>query len=69
MTSGNLIEFTSPGDCTLFGPRCETLAKVTPRGAAALLKAGENRARFSCDRVKGPVPRAKVTVIGWGEML
>ncbi len=69
MTSGSWIEYNSPDDCTLYGPKGETIAKVTPKGAAPLLEAGPNAVKFSTDKVQGPTPRARVTVIGMGEML
>lgn len=69
MTSGSWIEYNSADDCILYGPKGETIAKITPKGAAPLLKAGPNAVKFSSDKVKGPNPRARVTVIGMGEML
>ena len=69
LTSGGFLEFNGTDDCTLYGPKGETLAKVTVPGHAPLLRAGQNQFRFSCDPVEGPGPRAKVVVISSGNPL
>jgi hypothetical protein len=90
MQSGSYLEFNLPreigetaisrgegGDCVLYGSKGEVLTKVVPDGSIAVLSAGENQVRFSCDlpanqhggRVDGPAPRVKLSVISHGEPL
>jgi hypothetical protein len=82
MQSGSFLEFNlrreigeaaisrgEGGDCILYGPKGETLARVAPDGATPVLSAGDNQVRFSCDAVEGPAPRVKLTVISHGEPL
>jgi len=67
--SGGYLEFDGIGGCTLYGPKGDTLAKVTPGGTVPLLLTGENQVQFSCDSTEGPAPRVKVTVISHGDPL
>lgn len=68
VASGGRLEFD--GDrCTLYGPKGETLAQVAVAGEVPLFLNGENQVRFSCDRVDGPSPRMKVTIISHGDPL
>lgn len=68
IASGGRLEFD--GDrCTLYGSKGETLAQAPVAGEVPLLLNGDNQVRFSCDRVDGPSPRMKVTVISHGDPL
>jgi archaellum component FlaG (FlaF/FlaG flagellin family) len=67
--SGGRLEFDGSERCTLYGPKGETLAQVTPAGAVPLLVTGDNQVRFSCDPADGPSPRVKVTIISHGDPL
>jgi len=67
--SGGRLEFDGGEGCTLYGPKGETLAQVTPSGRIPSLTNGDNRVRFSCDPATGPNPRARVTVISHGDPL
>jgi hypothetical protein len=68
IASGGRLEFD--GDrCTLYGPKGETLAQTPVAGEVPLLLNGENQVRFSCDRVDGPSPRMKVTIVSHGNPL
>jgi len=69
MPSGGYLEFNTSTDCTLYGPKGETIAKVSPEGATPMLSAGENQIRFSCDAADGPAPRVKLTVTSHGQPL
>lgn len=69
MSSGSYLEFYGNDNCTLYGSNGETLMKVFPEGNVPLLLKGENQIHLSCDQMKGPVPRVKVTVISYGESL
>jgi hypothetical protein len=70
--SGGYLEFNGSNDCTLYGPKGQTLAKVVPqacpersrRGEAPLLLKGQNHVRFSCDQMAA---RVKVVVISHGD--
>jgi len=67
--SGGRLELDGSNNFTVFGSKGETLAKGTPSGPAPVLRKGLNHIRFSCDPTKGPAPRAKVTVISYGDPL
>ena len=67
--SGGYLEFNGSDDCTLYGPKGQTLVKVVAGGEAPLLLKGENQVRFSCDQMAGPSPRVKVIVISQGDGL
>ncbi|MBU6399504.1 MAG: hypothetical protein KGS61_04235 [Verrucomicrobia bacterium] len=69
LTSGSWIEGNGPDDCTLYGPKGETIKKVTPRGAWPHLDAGVNRCAFACAATNAPPPRARVTVFCVGARL
>jgi hypothetical protein len=67
--SGGYLEFSGNDDCTLYGPKGETLVKIVPEGEAPLLLKGENYVQFSCEQMTGPSPRVKVIVISYGDGL
>ena len=61
LASGGWIECEGPQDCTLYGPKGDVLAKLSPSGNLPTLRAGQSRVQFSCASGKGPSPRVKVT--------
>ncbi|MFA6471644.1 MAG: hypothetical protein WCU00_06340 [Candidatus Latescibacterota bacterium] len=69
MTSGSYIEYFSQDDCKLYGPNGEFISSVKPQGSAPVLVPGKNKVTFSCTGQAGFIPRANVTVIGYGEPL
>lgn len=69
MESGTYLEFNSPGDCTLYGPKGEVISTITPQGDPLSLEPGDNPLEFSCDAAPGHNPRAKITTITQGEPL
>jgi hypothetical protein len=69
MSSGSYLEFNSPGDCKLYGPKGEFLADVKPQGDAPSLATGKNAVKFQCGSGAKLTPRVKVTVISHGEAL
>jgi hypothetical protein len=69
MPSGSYLEFNTAGDSTLYGPKGELISQVSPEGEVPLLSAGENKIQFSCSGADGPPPRAKLTVISYGQPL
>ncbi|MCE5251081.1 hypothetical protein LLG96_12765 [bacterium] len=69
MKSGSYIEFYSPSDCTLYGPKGEILSKVKPQGDVPVFENGKNTMTFSCVKPDGLSARAQVTVISYGEPL
>ena len=69
MQSGTFLEFSSGYDCILYASKGEVLAKVLLGGLIPVFSAGENHIGFSCDAVKGPAPRVKLTLISYGEPL
>jgi hypothetical protein len=69
MPSGGYLEFSGMDDCTLYGSKGETLAKVSARGQPARLRHGPNQVRFECQPNDGPPARAKVVVVAHGEPL
>jgi hypothetical protein len=69
MSSGCWIEYGGQGDCTLYGPKGESLKPVTPRGPLPILQAGDNSVHVTCGPAQGPSPRVKVTLFSEGEEL
>ena len=69
LTSGSWIECNGADDCTVYGSRGETLAKVKRNPPLPAPRAGGNEIRFSCASVTGPAPRVKVTHFTLGEEL
>ncbi|MFA6243285.1 MAG: hypothetical protein WC655_20270 [Candidatus Hydrogenedentales bacterium] len=69
ITSGCYLEFQSMDDCKLYGKNGELIGDVKPQGDVPVLVAGENKVEFQCDAPEGPTPRARVTVIGRGDVL
>jgi len=67
MRSGSCLEFRSASDCKLYGPKGEVLAEVSPQGDAPELAPGENEVSFTCESLPESSPRARVTVIRYGE--
>ena len=63
LKSWSYIEYKSPSDCKVYGPKGEVLAEITPQGCAPILKTGENSVQFSCESASGLNDRANVTVI------
>ncbi len=69
MRSGSFLEFDPGNDCVLYGQKGEAITKVTPDGSTAVLSAGQNQIRFSCDAVDGSAPRVKLTIVSHGNPL
>lgn len=67
--SGCYLEFRSMSDCTLYGPKGETLVQVKPEGEVPELKPGENTLEFACETLPAVNARAYVTAIARGEPL
>jgi len=69
METGSYLEFFSPDDCKLYGPNGELIQTVTPVGSVPTLADGDNEVTFACETADGVNPRARVTVISYGEPL
>jgi hypothetical protein len=69
MASGSYLEFHSPTDCKLYGPKGELIKKVTPIGEVPSLRAGRNSITFECAGPSEHSARAQVTVISHGDPL
>jgi hypothetical protein len=69
LASGSWIEGNGPGDCAVYGPKGESLGKVTARGDWPALPTGVSRMRFLCESADAPAPRTRVTVLSQGEDL
>jgi len=69
LTSGSWIECTGADDCTVYGSRGESLARIKLSAPLPALRAGENELRLSCVRGPGPAARAKVTLFTLGQEL
>jgi hypothetical protein len=69
LASGSWIECRGPEDCAAYGPKGESLGKVTPKGAWPMLMAGPNTLQFSTEASDGCAPRGRVTVFCQGEGL
>ncbi len=69
LTSGSWIEGNGPDDCAVYGPKGESLGKVTPRGAWPKLKRGTTPLKFSCEATPGVDPRGRLTLFNRGEAL
>ena len=67
MESGSYLEFFSVEDCKLYGPRGELLQDIKPEGSVPELAAGNNQAAFACETTGGVNPRARITVISYGQ--
>ncbi len=69
LASGGWIECNGRDDCAAYGPRGESLGKVTPRGDWPLLDTGIVKMQFSCEASNAPTARARVTVFSRGREL
>jgi hypothetical protein len=69
MESGMFLEFYSPDDCVLYGPKGEFIKKVAIKGKVPVLKSGNNNVSFMCEGPEDVNPRVQVTVIGEGDPL
>lgn len=69
MESGMFLEFCSPSDCKLYGPKGEFLQEVQVEGDIPVLKEGENEIAFHCKGPEGINSRVQVTVISEGNPL
>lgn len=67
MESGSYLEFFSVEDCKLYGPKGELLQDVKPEGSVPELAAGDNQAVFACETTGDVNPRARITVISYGQ--
>jgi hypothetical protein len=64
-----LLGDAGPGACTLFGPRGETLERISREGERPALEHGPNEISVSWEAAEGPPPRLRVTVIATGDPL
>jgi hypothetical protein len=69
LASGDYMELGSIDDCRVYDERGTLLRRLALKGQPLLLKAGDNRIMFSCDRLGGASSRADVTVITAGTPL
>lgn len=69
LETGQYLEFTSPEDCRIFGPRGDVVAEVKPTGQVPELAAGANWVTFNAEPLDGPRPRLQITVISHGDPL
>jgi hypothetical protein len=69
LQSGDYVELASMDDCRVYNERGTLLERLSPTGTAPVLKTGENRAVFSCDRPSGLSARAEVTLVAFGTPL
>lgn len=69
LESGQYLEFVSPEDCKVYGPKGDLIAEVKPTGEVPTVSGGANRLGFAADAVPGPHPRASVTLITRGDPL
>lgn len=67
MESGSYLEFFSVEDCKLYGPKGELLQEVKPEGPVPELAAGDNHVTFACETAGRVNPRARITVISYGQ--
>ncbi|MHC1770023.1 MAG: hypothetical protein AB9869_38035 [Verrucomicrobiia bacterium] len=68
--SGGFAESGEQGEWTVYGPKGETVAKVTPSGPVPQLRAGANQVEFSCASTdNGPPPRARLVIFAQGPPL
>ncbi|MEW6358097.1 MAG: hypothetical protein AB1696_17310 [Planctomycetota bacterium] len=65
--TGSCIEFNSPADCKLYGPKGELISEVKPEGEAPVIEPGANEVKFTCESDGPARPRAYVWVITEGE--
>jgi len=65
--SGSYLEFHSMTDCKLYGPGGDLICNVQPEGSVPVLESGINVVKFSCEPPAGLNPRARISVIGFGE--
>jgi len=69
MESGSYLEFRSPTDCKLYGPKGELISDVKPQCNEPILTEGVSSFAFSCEADGVVNPRVNVTVISQGETL
>jgi hypothetical protein len=69
MESGSYLEFYSPTECRLYGPKGEIIAEIKPKGEIPLLENGKNTVTFTCDKTGSLSARAYVTVLSYGDPL
>lgn len=67
--SGDYVELDSIEDCRVYDERGTLLQRLALTGKSPLLKAGENRIAFSCDRPVGFAARAEITAVASGAPL
>ncbi len=67
MESGSYLEFYSMSDCRLYGPSGELICSVQPCGDVPRLETGANAVRFSCEPPAGLNPRARISVVNYGD--
>lgn len=68
--SGGFVESGEQGEWTVYGPKGETVAKVTPSGPIPQIRAGSNQVEFSCASTdNGPPPRARLVIFAQGPPL
>lgn len=68
--SGGFVESGEQGEWTVYGPKGETVAKVTASGPVPQLRAGANQVEFSCaSSDDGPPPRARLVIFAQGPPL
>jgi hypothetical protein len=64
LASGDYVELAAMDDCRVYDERGTLCKRIALAAGAPLLKAGENRLAFSCDRPAGA--RVEVTVVASG---
>jgi len=69
LPAGGWIEANGPDDCTAFGPKGESLGKVTPTGEWPQLVLGASGLQFACAESEGAPPRARVVTMAQGDEL
>lgn len=69
LETGQYLELMSPTDCKHYSPEGELLGEVIPIGKIPLLEKGTNPIRLNWEDTEDIAPRARVTVIGYGNPL
>ncbi len=69
MESGMYLEFNSPEDCRLYGPKGEFLNDVKTEGYIPVIKNGKNEISFKCKGTEGVSSRVQVTMITEGDVI
>lgn len=69
LETGQYLECYSLEDCKLYSTEGDLIGEIKPQGIIPVLNPGNSQLRFDCDSPAGINPRARITVMNFGEAL